>query len=70
MTEDWHMLSDRELWACANEILRNHGEDAPLHVATRIGALAVAGDMPGVATWKEIARRIGALTSGEIGSPN
>ena len=31
------MLSDWELWACANQVLKTHGENAPLHVAEQIG---------------------------------
>lgn len=31
------MLSDWELWACANHVLRAHGDKAPLHVAEQIG---------------------------------
>jgi hypothetical protein len=34
-------LSDRELWACANEVMRQHGDRAPLFVAERIGAAPV-----------------------------
>lgn len=55
------MLSDWELWACANQVLKMHGEDAPRHVAERIGALALEGDAEGVATWKAIARRLSQL---------
>ncbi len=36
------MLSDWELWACANHVLQTHGDKAPLHVAEQIGALALA----------------------------
>jgi hypothetical protein len=56
------MLSDWELWACANQVLTTHGEDAPGYVAERIGALALEGDIEGVATWKAIARRLATLT--------
>jgi hypothetical protein len=31
------MISDRELWACANEVLRQHGDRAPLFVAEQVG---------------------------------
>ncbi|MDT9598643.1 DUF6961 family protein [Sphingosinicella rhizophila] len=58
------MISDRELWACANEVMHQHGADAALHVAERIGALVLAGDVAGVTAWKEVARRIDALQSG------
>lgn len=53
--------SDKELWACASQVLKMHGDDAPRHVAERIGELALQGDAEGVATWKEIARRLSEL---------
>jgi hypothetical protein len=55
-------LPDWELWACAHTVVRQHGEKALLHVAERIGALALAGDEKGVATWKAIAQRIDRLS--------
>lgn len=54
-------LSEWELWACANEVLKTHGGEAPLHVAEQLGALALKGDEEGIRTWQEIARRIEAL---------
>lgn len=58
-------ISDRELWACAAHVLKTHGTNAPRHVAERIGALALAGDSDGVATWQAIAKRMAALTETE-----
>lgn len=55
------MLGDWELWACANHVLQTHGENAPLHVAEQIGALAFAGDEAGIRTWQAIAKRITQL---------
>jgi len=55
---------DRELWACAPQVERQHGEDAPRFVAERIGALAVAKDEEGIATWRAIARRLDQLRRG------
>jgi hypothetical protein len=55
------MLTDWELWACANQVLLTHGEASPRHVAEQIGALAVVGDAQGIATWQEIARRLSEL---------
>lgn len=63
------MLSDRELWACANQVLESHGEKAPVFVAERIGALALAGDMDGIANWKAIARRLDQLINPKSSSP-
>ena len=55
------MLGEWELWACANQVLKTHGEKAPLHVAEQIGTLALAGDEAGIATWQAIAKRIAGL---------
>jgi hypothetical protein len=55
------MISDRELWACAHTVLSQHGQQAPVVVAARTGALALQGDTAGVATWKSIARRMEQL---------
>ena len=57
------MLSDWELWACANNVLQTHGDKAPLHVAEQIGALALTGEEAGIRTWQAIAERIVQLSS-------
>ncbi len=62
----WHasaVLSDWELWAVAREVMQQHGDRAPGHVAERIGTLALAGDLAGVDVWKAIARRMQVLMS-------
>jgi hypothetical protein len=58
------VATERELWAMANMVLEQHGERAPLFVAERLGALALAGDAAGVAAWQAIARRVAALSAG------
>jgi hypothetical protein len=55
------MLSDRDLWACAHQVLRQHGSAAPEFIAERIGAMVVANDHEGMRVWKEIARRAADL---------
>ena len=52
---------EQERWAEALFVQRVHGERAPLHVAERIGALALAGDANGVERWREIARHLDQL---------
>lgn len=54
-------LDDRELWACALAVARRHGDQAPVYVADRIGALALADDSAGVDAWKAIAARLDLL---------
>lgn len=55
------VLTDWELWAVAKELSHLHGEQAPLFIAERIGALAMAGDRQGVEVWKLIAARMQKL---------
>ena len=52
------MTQDQLLWGAVSMLMKQHGEHAPRKLAERIGALAVAGDMAGVAMWKDIARRM------------
>lgn len=57
-------LSGWELWACANTVLKTHGDKAASHVAEQIGALALKDDEDGIRTWQEIAKRIVELQAG------
>lgn len=58
------MTHERELWACADLVLRQHGpDDAPGFLAGRVTDLARIGDMAGVARWKAIADCVDRLLS-------
>lgn len=46
-------------------VLKQHGEQAPLFVVRRIGALAIEGDQAGVDTWKTIAAKMEQLMKGK-----
>lgn len=63
------MLSDWELWACANHVLQTHGDQAPVHVADQIGVLALVGDEAGIRTWQAIAERIVQLSANASDKP-
>jgi hypothetical protein len=56
------MVSEHELWACANFVTKTDRDRAPLFAAERIRALALDGDADGVAVWQSIAAKIEALT--------
>ncbi len=58
----------KELWAVADETMRQHGEQAPLFVGERIGALVLEGDAAGVAAWRTIAVRMAQVTDGTTSS--
>lgn len=56
------MIPEWELWACANALMRQYGEDAAIHAAMRADALFEAGDDDGAATMRAIVRRIDQLS--------
>jgi len=58
------MTPDEERWAEALAIERIHAEDAPVWIAERIGALALAGDDAGVQRLKQIAARLDQMVGG------
>lgn len=45
------MLTDWELWACANRLVNDHDADAPIFVRMRMDELLEAGDLDGVANF-------------------
>lgn len=55
------MTRNKERWAEALAVERVDGDHAPLHVASRIGAVAAACDADGMKRWIEIARQLDAL---------
>lgn len=55
------MISEWELWACANEMIRRYGEDAAIHAAMRADELLEAGEQQGSATWRLITHRVNEL---------
>lgn len=59
------MTPDQERWAEALAIERQHGIMAPMWIAERIGALAMAGDFAGVARFREIAEKYKQLIGGK-----
>jgi len=45
---------------------RKHGSEGPVFIASRIGALALAGDTAGVERWKAIAAEFHRLQHGTV----
>lgn len=64
------MLTDWELWACANEYVRQHGVDAPIVAAMRADKLLEAGDLDGATNWRAIVTRINGLLAKPQGALN
>ena len=57
------MTSDLDIYRTANVLIKQHGEDAPIHAAMRADELLEAGDLEGWAVWKRILRAVGAVLS-------
>lgn len=55
------ITAEQQRWAEALAVQRLHGDHTPCHVAERIGALALAGDVAGIERWKAIARQLDQL---------
>ncbi len=55
------MTPDLDLYRAASVIIKQYGEDAPIHAAMRADATLKAGDPDGYAMWKRILRLIEAL---------
>jgi hypothetical protein len=62
------ILSGWELWACANECIRQHGADAATHAATRADNLVSEGNDSGGQHRRLIAQRISDLTANATGT--
>ncbi len=52
------MVSDLDIWRTANVIIKQYGQDAPIHAAMRADAMLDKGDLDGYAVWRRILRAI------------
>ena len=59
------MTTGLDIYRTANEIIKQHGDDAPIHAAMRADELLEAGDLDGLAVWKRILAAVDELLSGE-----
>ena len=57
--------NDRDIYRTANELIKQHGDDAPIHAAMRADELLDAGDLDGQAVWKRILVAVEELQSKE-----
>lgn len=55
------MIEDREIWACANELIKQHGDVAWYVAAQRADELLAGGEMDGHQVFKRILDRIKQL---------
>ncbi len=59
------MISNLDTYRSANELIEQHGEDAPILAAMRADELMETGDMDGRAVWLRIVKAIEELLSKE-----
>ena len=57
------MTSDLVIYRSANLLVKQHGEDAPIHAAMRADAMLEKGDLDGYAVWKRVLRAVEELLS-------
>ncbi len=55
------MTPNLDICRSANLLVKQHGEDAPIHAAMRADAMLEAGDLGGYEVWKRILRAVEEL---------
>jgi hypothetical protein len=55
------MLSERDIYATANVMMRRYGDDAAMEAAQRADKLMADGDMHGATVWRRVASAIEEL---------
>jgi len=59
------VTSDIDTYRSANELIKQHGEDAPIEAAMRADELMETGDMDGRTVWLRIVKAVEELLSEE-----
>ncbi len=62
------MIPDLDIYRSANLLVKQHGEDAPIHAAMKADAMLEAGGLDGYAVWKRILRAVEELQEVEPGT--
>jgi hypothetical protein len=60
------VTSDLDIYRSANLLVKQHGEDAPIHAAMRADAMLEKGDLEGYAVWRWILRELDELQGSEV----
>ena len=59
------MVSDLDIYRTANILVKQHGEDAPIHAAMRADELLEEGDLDGYAVFKQVVKAVETLLTRE-----
>ncbi len=60
------MIPDLDIYRSAQAVIKQHGQDAPIHAAMRADAMLEKGDLDGYAVWRRILRAVGELQRAEL----
>ncbi len=55
------MIPDLDIYRTANVLVKQHGEDAPIQAAMRADELLEAGDLDGLAVWRQIVAAVNEI---------
>ena len=58
-------MDDLDIYRTANILVKQHGEDAPIHAAMKADAMLEKGDLDGQAVWQRILRATKELLNKE-----
>ena len=61
------MTSPIDIYRAANELIEQHGDDAPIEAAMRADGCLAAGDMEGEAVWLRVVKAVEELRQREPG---
>ncbi len=61
------MILDLDIYRTAQLLVKQHGEDAPIHTGMRADAMLERGNLDGYAVWKRILRAVEELRRAEPG---
>ncbi len=61
------MIPDLDIFRSANVLVKQHGQDAPIHAAMRADAMLERADLDGYAVWKRVLRAVEELQRREPG---
>jgi hypothetical protein len=59
------MTADADIWRSAQLLIKQHGDDAPMHAKVRSAELLAKGDLEGVRVWMAITRAVERLLASE-----
>ena len=64
------MIPDLDIYRSAAVLVKQHGQDAPIHAAMRADAMLEEGDLGGFAVWRRVLRAVEELqgTAPRLGS--